>query len=128
MAGTVMTTKQVDISNLKKEIIGYMSTGYDGDKRVCIDILNLVDKNIQKEESIEKRLEYAALRDGGTRGLEEYILMRDINNSQNQSERDRVLERLHNWFENYCEGNEEPDLWVAFLHAERALHWQAGEP
>jgi hypothetical protein len=40
-----MTTKQVDISNLKKEIISYMSTGYDGDKKVCIDILDLVDQN-----------------------------------------------------------------------------------
>jgi hypothetical protein len=44
-----------------------------------------------------------------------------------QSERDTVLERLHIWFENYCEGNEDPDLWVAFLHAERTLR-QAGEP
>ena len=41
--------------------------------------------------------------------------------------RDKVLERLHIWFENYCEGNEDPDLWVAFLHAERTL-WRAGEP
>jgi len=44
-----------------------------------------------------------------------------------QSERDAVLERLHIWFENYCEGNEDPDLWMAFLHAERTLR-QAGEP
>jgi len=44
-----------------------------------------------------------------------------------QSERDTVLERLHIWFENYCEGNEDPDLWMAFLHAERTLR-QAGEP
>jgi hypothetical protein len=44
-----------------------------------------------------------------------------------KSERDTVLERLHIWFENYCEGNEDPDLWVAFLHAERTLR-QAGEP
>ena len=43
-----------------------------------------------------------------------------------QSERDTVLERLHIWFENYCEGNEDPDLWVAFLHAERTLR-RAGE-
>ena len=41
--------------------------------------------------------------------------------------RDAVLERLHIWFENYCEGNEDPDLWMAFLHAERTLR-QAGEP
>ena len=44
-----------------------------------------------------------------------------------QSERDAVLERLHIWFENYCEGNEDPDLWMAFLHAERSFR-QAGEP
>jgi hypothetical protein len=43
-----------------------------------------------------------------------------------QSDRDTVLERLHIWFENYCEGNEDPDLWMAFLHAERTLR-QAGE-
>jgi len=43
-----------------------------------------------------------------------------------QSERDAVLERLHIWFENYCEGNEDPDLWMVFLHAERTLR-QAGE-
>ena len=44
-----------------------------------------------------------------------------------QSERDKVLTDLHNWFENYCEGNEEADLWMAFIHAERAIR-QAGEP
>jgi hypothetical protein len=44
-----------------------------------------------------------------------------------QSERDTVPERLHIWFENYCEGNEDPDLWMAFLHAERTLH-KAGSP
>jgi len=44
-----------------------------------------------------------------------------------KEERDEVLERLHIWFENYCEGNEDSDLWVAFLHAERTLR-QAGEP
>ena len=44
-----------------------------------------------------------------------------------KSERDAVLERLHIWFENYCEGNEDPDLWMAFLHAERTLR-QAGSP
>ena len=38
-----------------------------------------------------------------------------------QSERDRVLTKLHEWFENYCEGNEEPELWVAFINAERAF-------
>jgi hypothetical protein len=38
-----------------------------------------------------------------------------------QSERDVGLTILHNWFENYCEGNEEPDLWMAFIKAERAL-------
>ena len=37
------------------------------------------------------------------------------------TERDTVLKQLHEWFENYCEGNEDPDLWMAFLHAERAL-------
>jgi len=42
------------------------------------------------------------------------------------SERDKVLKQLHNWFEKYCEVNEEPDLWMAFLHAERALR-EAGE-
>ena len=44
-----------------------------------------------------------------------------------QSGWDTVLERLHIWFENYCEGNEEADLWMAFIHAERTLR-QAGEP
>ena len=43
-----------------------------------------------------------------------------------KSERDMVLTDLHNWFENYCEGNEEADLWMAFIHAERAIR-QAGE-
>jgi len=47
--------------------------------------------------------------------------------SSYKSERDKVLERLHIWFENYCEGNEDPDLWMAFLHAERSFR-QAGEP
>jgi len=45
-----------------------------------------------------------------------------------QSERDKVLERLHIWFENYCEGNEEADLWMAFIHAERTLRQQQGDP
>ena len=44
-----------------------------------------------------------------------------------QSERDTVLERLHIWFENYCEGNEDPDLWMAFLHAERTLRQKCKE-
>ena len=44
-----------------------------------------------------------------------------------KSERDAVLERLHIWFENYCEGNEDPDLWVAFLHAERTLRQKCKE-
>jgi len=44
-----------------------------------------------------------------------------------QPERDTVLERLHIWFENYCEGNEDPDLWVAFLHAERTLRQKCKE-
>jgi len=44
-----------------------------------------------------------------------------------QPERDAVLERLHIWFENYCEGNEDPDLWVAFLHAERTLRQKCKE-
>ena len=44
-----------------------------------------------------------------------------------QNEGEKVLERLHIWYENYCEGNEDPDLWMAFLHAERTL-WRAGEP
>lgn len=43
-----------------------------------------------------------------------------------QSEWDTVLTTLHNWFENYCEDNEEPDLWMAFINAERAIR-QAGE-
>jgi len=47
--------------------------------------------------------------------------------SSYKSEREKVLERLHIWFENYCEGNEDPDLWMAFLHAERTLR-QAGSP
>ena len=44
-----------------------------------------------------------------------------------QSERDKVLTDLHNWFENYCEGNEEADLWMAFIKAERAIRQKAGE-
>jgi len=48
--------------------------------------------------------------------------------SSYKSEREKVLERLHIWFENYCEGNEDPDLWVAFLHAERTLRQQQGDP
>ena len=36
-------------------------------------------------------------------------------------------DKLHKWFNNYCEGNEEADLWMAFIKAERALR-QAGEP
>jgi hypothetical protein len=46
-----MVTKQVDITNLKKEIISYMSTGYDGDKKVCIEILNCIDRNILETTS-----------------------------------------------------------------------------
>ena len=34
---------------------------------------------------------------------------------------DQALDKLHKWFDNYCEGNEEAELWMAFLHAERAL-------
>jgi hypothetical protein len=45
--------KQVDITNLKKEIIRYMSTGYDGDKKVCIEILNCIDRNTNKEENLQ---------------------------------------------------------------------------
>jgi len=41
--------------------------------------------------------------------------------SHSDFQTDQVLDKLHKWFENYCEGNEEPDLWMAFLHAERAL-------
>jgi hypothetical protein len=47
-----------------------------------------------------------------------------------QSERDRVLDDLHNWFMNYCEGNEEADLEMAFIKAEFTLRQklrQAGE-
>jgi len=44
-----------------------------------------------------------------------------------QSEREKVLKDLHNWFEKYCEGNEEADLWMAFIHAERSLRQKAGE-
>jgi len=50
-----------------------------------------------------------------------------VRDDTHQSERDKVLTDLHNWFENYCEGNEEADLWMAFIHAERTLR-QAGEP
>ena len=38
-----------------------------------------------------------------------------------KDEREKVLKQLHEWFENYCEGNEDPDLWMAYLHAERAF-------
>jgi len=38
-----------------------------------------------------------------------------------QDERDQILKQSHKWFENYCEGNEDPDLWMAYLHAERAF-------
>ena len=41
--------------------------------------------------------------------------------SHSSFQTDQVLDKLHNWFENYCEGNEDPDLWMAFLHAERAF-------
>ena len=39
----------------------------------------------------------------------------------NATERDKILKQLLEWFENYCEGNEDPDLWMAYLHAERAF-------
>jgi hypothetical protein len=47
-----MTIKPVDIGNLKKEIISMMDTGYDADKKVCIEVLNCIDRNIlpAKEE------------------------------------------------------------------------------
>jgi hypothetical protein len=49
-----------------------------------------------------------------------------------QSEREKVLDELHNWFMNYCEGNEEADLEMAFIKAEfrlrQELRQQAGEP
>jgi len=38
-----------------------------------------------------------------------------------RDERDKVLKQSHEWFNNYCEGNEDPDLWMAYLHAERAF-------
>jgi len=47
--------------------------------------------------------------------------------SNSQADWDTVLKQLHNWFENYCEGNEEPDLWMAFLHAERAFRKSEGD-
>jgi hypothetical protein len=39
-----MTTKQVDITNLKKEIISMVA-----DKKACIEILNLVDRNTKSD-------------------------------------------------------------------------------
>ena len=42
-----------------------------------------------------------------------------------RDERDKVLKQSHEWFNNYCEGNQVPDLWMAFLHAERALRTAA---
>ena len=50
-----------------------------------------------------------------------------INELCTTTEREKVLKQLHEWFENYCEGNEDPDLWMAYLHAERALRTAAKE-
>lgn len=33
----------------------------------------------------------------------------------------KLLTDLHNWFETYCEEDEDPDLWMAFLSAERSF-------
>ena len=44
-----MSIKVVDIGNLKKEIISIMDTGYDADKKVCMNILNCIDRNVQPE-------------------------------------------------------------------------------
>ena len=48
-----------------------------------------------------------------------------INELCTTTDRDKILKQLHEWFNNYCEGNEDPDLWMAFLHAERALRTAA---
>jgi hypothetical protein len=71
--------------------------------------------------SLEQRLEQKALIDGGTRGLGDYLILKEMNNADKRTERMMVLDKLHEWFNNYCEGNEEPELWVAFIKAERAL-------
>jgi len=44
-----MSIKQVDIGNLKKEIISIMDTGQDADKQICMNILNCIDRNIQPD-------------------------------------------------------------------------------
>jgi hypothetical protein len=44
-----------------------------------------------------------------------------------KDEREKVLYRLHLWFSNYCEGNEEADLWMKFLEVEQIFRKQ-GEP
>lgn len=44
-----------------------------------------------------------------------------IGQAARHDEREKVLDNLHKWFNNYCEGNEEPDLWMAFLKAEQAV-------
>ena len=56
------------------------------------------------------------------------LIFKEVRSHPYQSERDKVLTDLHNWFENYCEGNEEADLWMAFIKAERAIRQKAGEP
>ena len=48
--------------------------------------------------------------------------------SSARSERDKVLEELRTWFDNYCESNEEPDLYMTFLKAYRILRQQGINP
>jgi hypothetical protein len=80
-------------------------------------------------QTLEQRLEQKALIDGGTRGLGDYLILKEMNNADKRTERTKVLDKLHEWFNNYCEGNEEPDLWMAFIKAERALRSSKdGEP
>lgn len=41
--------------------------------------------------------------------------------SSQQFDRDKVLDDLREWFDNYCESNEESDLYMIFLKAYRQL-------
>jgi hypothetical protein len=60
---------------------------------------NFKDKEIrlydaQSEFDIEKRLELTALRDGGTSGLSDYLLIRDIRKSDMRNSQDKMLDEL----------------------------------
>ena len=66
---------------------------------------------ITKEDKITQRI-----------GVDEYYRICLLGcASHSNFQNDQIIDKLHKWFENYCEGNEEPDLWMAFIKAEQSF-------